>query len=178
MTDGRRIAVSGYADRIDETADGNLVITDHKTGSPRQLKKVSAAAPTEGGTKFQLPVYAAAALAARGETPGATDVAVRAEYSFFAKGGYERYGYTFDDAVWRQVAADLQLVVDGIESGLYPSVTEPPQYRYGIACDYCEPDGLGVAERFAEWDAKRADPRIQRWFPLDDPGVPDDGDDR
>jgi hypothetical protein len=63
------------------------------------------------------------------------------------------------------VTSDLGEVVAGIESGLYPAVTGPPKYEHFISCHYCQPDGLGVAERYAEWSAKQHDPRIARWFP-------------
>ena len=167
LADGRRLKVAGFADRIDRRPGGELVIMDHKTGSAEPFKKITSTDPTEGGTKFQLPIYAAAALAELGEQAGTSSTPVRAEYGFFERGGYERYGYSFDATVWAQVAADLQFVVDGIESGLYPPVTEPPQYRHRIDCWYCQPDGLGVEERYAEWSRKRHDPRLAAWFPVE-----------
>ena len=33
-----------------------------------------------------------------------------------------------------------------------------------MSCDYCEPDHLGTAERWSEWERKRLDPRVARWF--------------
>lgn len=170
LADGRRLAVAGFADRVDQTHDGALVIMDHKTGKADSFKKITGSDPTEGATKFQLPVYAAAALAAIGEDAGSTTTPVRAEYDFFERGGYERYGYSFDASVWQQVAADLQHVVDGVESGLFPAVTEPPQYQHYVGCWYCQPDGLGVDERYAEWSAKRHDPRLAPWFDDDEQG--------
>jgi RecB family exonuclease len=164
LADGRRLAVAGFADRIDRLRDGELVIMDHKTGKAEPFKKVTGADPTEGATKFQLPIYAAAALAVVGEQAGASATPVRAEYDFFDRGGYARYGYSFDSSVWQQVADDLQRVVDGIESGLFPAVTDPPQYQYYVGCWYCQPDGLGVDERYAEWSVKRNDPRLAPWF--------------
>ena len=78
LPDGRRLAVAGYVDRVDERADGDLIVMDHKSGDPKYYKGVTAEDPTEGGQKFQLPVYAAAALASHGEQAGASDVRVRA----------------------------------------------------------------------------------------------------
>ncbi len=173
IVDGRRIRVMGFADRVDRVDGGGLVIMDHKTGKADSFKKINDADPTEGGTKFQLPIYAAAALAAIGEEVGESDTPVRAEYDFFDRGGYERYGYSFDPDVWQQVSHDLQDVVDGIESGLFPAVTGPPKYRHYVECHYCEPDGLGVDERYADWSLKRSDPRVTRWFPDDDSTVDD-----
>ena len=164
LADGRRLAVAGFADRIDRRRNGELIIVDHKTGKADSFKKITGADPTEGRTKFQLPIYAAAALAAIGEQAGSSATPVRAEYGFFERGNYERYGYLFDDAVWAQVTDDLQQVVDGVESGLFPAVTEPPKYQHYIDCWYCQPDGLGVDERYAEWSIKQHDPRLTRWF--------------
>lgn len=163
LTDGRRLAVFGAADRIDRGRDGRLIIVDHKSGKADRFKKIDRSDPTEGGTKFQLPIYAAAALAAAGTDSGAT-TPVRAEYGFFERGNYERYGYDFDEEVWERVADDLQWVVDGIESGLFPAITEPPKYQHYVDCWYCQPDGLGVEERWGEWSRKRHDPRLSRWF--------------
>ena len=168
LPDGRRLAVAGYVDRVDEQADGDLIVMDHKTGRSDKFKAIDAAEPTEGRTRFQLPIYAAAALAQRGEAPGETSRRVLAEYDFFDRGGYARHGYTFDEAVWERVTDDLGEVVAGIESGLYPAVTEPPKYQHFIDCHYCQPDGLGVDERYDDWSRKRHDPRLTRWFPLDD----------
>ena len=46
---------------------------------------------------------------------------MRAEYTYF-KPAFKRVGLTLDDDVWRRISADLALVVDGIESGVYPAV--------------------------------------------------------
>jgi RecB family exonuclease len=168
IADGRRIAVHGSVDRVDRRHSGDLIVMDHKTGSDRNFKHITAADPTEGGTKFQLPTYAAAALALFGEgsSPSAENggIGVTAEYDFFQGGGYRRLGYRFDATVWQQVADDLDRLVSGVESGFFPAVTGPPQFEFFIECHYCQPDALGTAERFAEWDAKRRDPRLAPWF--------------
>jgi len=52
---------------------------------------------------------------------------------------------------------------------LYPAVTEPPKWEFFVACPYCQPDSLGVHERYAEWSVKQHDPRLAPWFPLDEP---------
>lgn len=170
---GRRLPVAGFVDRLDEQADGQLIVMDHKTGGAGDFTGITADDPTEGGTKFQLPIYAAAALSLRGELAGDTSTRVRAEYDFFEKGGYARPGYTFDEQVWARVADDLGAVVAGIESGLYPSVTEPPKFEFYIRCQFCQPDGLGVDERWAEWSVKRRDERLRPWFPIEEADVVD-----
>lgn len=171
--DGRRLAVTGFVDRIDRRPDGDLVVMDHKTGKADRFAGVTADDPTEGATKFQLPVYAAAALSLCGEQVDGTGIRVRAEYDFFGRGRYARLGYTFDRSVWEHVGRDLAHVVAGIESGLYPAVTDPPKFEYYIGCHYCQPDGLGVDERYEEWARKRSDPRLAPWFAVE--GADDDG---
>ncbi len=159
LPDGRSIAVVGSIDRIDELADGTLLVTDHKTGSTRGYTDVETD-PTSGGQHFQLPVYAAAARVFTGRA----DAPVRAEYAFFRKGDFKRLGTVFDDATWKLAVTQLGEVVAGIESGLFPATPEAPGWRLWVPCDYCEPDGLGTTERFPEWDRKRHDPRLARWF--------------
>ncbi|HWM20807.1 MAG TPA: PD-(D/E)XK nuclease family protein [Ilumatobacteraceae bacterium] len=161
LPSGRALAVKGSIDRVDIAADGTLFVTDYKTGSYRNFTEISDGDPTASGTRLQLPSYAAAALAVA-ERP---DAVVRAEYSFFKTGKYRRIGYTFTPEVWAEVGRWLDHVVDGIESGLYPPTPERPTWRSFAPCAYCEPDRLGTAERWNEWDRKRLDPRLQRWFP-------------
>jgi RecB family exonuclease len=168
LADGRRLAVRGGIDRIDRTPTG-LVVTDHKAGSARSYSTIDRTDPTSGGTRFQLPAYAAAATviaAEPGRLPGLESV--RAEYSFFGRGKYQRIGYDFDADVWARVATDLQHVVSGIEAGWFPAVAAKPKYRVRVECQYCEPDSLGTSERFAEWERKRLDPRLTPWFPADE----------
>ncbi len=175
LPDGRTLAVRGSVDRIDRRSNGELVVMDHKTGRDNDYKQIAASDPTEGSTKFQLPAYAAAALALFGSA--GSPQSVHAEYDFFERGGYRRHGYSFDDAVWEQVADDLGHLVSGIESGLFPATPEVPKWEFRIGCHYCQPDRLGVAERFGEWQLKQSDPRFAAWAPNDDGAgdVPDDG---
>lgn len=162
---GRTIGFAGTIDRVDELADGTLVVTDHKTGSPNGLDKLCADDPTLGGTRFQLPVYAAAARRALDRA----DAPVEAGYTFF-KPRFKRIAIRFDDEVWAHVGAAIGEVVDGIEAGVFPAVPEPPGWRLWVPCHYCEPDGLGTAERWAQWERKRHDPALARWFADDADG--------
>ena len=155
---GRTVGFTGSIDRVDELPDGTLVVVDHKTGKPNALAKISAEDPTLGGTRFQLPVYAAAARAVLGR-PAAR---VEAAYTFFQP--FARVPMVIDDAVERQVAHDLGRVVEGIESGRFPARAERPGWRRFPGCWYCEPDGLGTATRWAEWERKRHDPLLAAWF--------------
>jgi ATP-dependent helicase/nuclease subunit B len=168
LPDGRRIALRGTVDRVDRTRTGALVVTDHKSGGKNKFKDLSVDDPTAGGTLFQLPSYAAAARARFGDrhTP------VLAEYGLLRKGDYERPGFVFTPQADAAVSEMLAHVVAGIESGFFPNLPERPGWRFFVGCWYCEPDGLGASERWAEWQRKRHDPRLAPWFgsttPVDD----------
>jgi len=165
LPDGRAIAFRGSIDRVDRLPDHTLVVTDHKTGSKRKFKDLKDD-PTADGTLFQLPVYAAAART----LDGRPDAVVRAEYAFFAKEHFERLPVLFDETTWKLALARLADVVDGIEARLYPATPEPPGWRQWVPCRYCEPDELGTTERYPEWERKRHDPRLVRWFGPDADG--------
>jgi RecB family exonuclease len=156
---GRTLAVKGDIDRVDRTADGVLVVIDHKTGGAGSYSDIGADQPTAFGTRFQLPTYAAGAWAIAGER-----APVHAEYAFFARERFKRIGYDVDAAVWERVAADLGTVVAGIESGLYPNRPSVPGFQLYVECNYCQPDALGTSERWPEWERKRNDPRGAAWF--------------
>ncbi|HEU4840306.1 MAG TPA: PD-(D/E)XK nuclease family protein [Ilumatobacteraceae bacterium] len=162
---GRTIGFAGTIDRVDELPDGTLLVIDHKTGKPGELAKLSAEDPTLGATTFQLPVYAAAARHELGR-PAAP---VEAGYTFFRP--FKRVSIRFDDDVWARVGAALGRVVDGIEAGYFPPRPAQPGWRRYVPCWFCEPDGLGTAGRWAEWERKRRDPLLARWFgEPDEPG--------
>ena len=160
LPDGRRIALLGSIDRVDLTRSGQLVVTDHKTGGRNKFRDLSPEDPTAGGSLFQLPSYAAAARQRFGDP----DTPVVAEYGLLRKGDYARPGYELDADVDARVAASLARVVAGIETGYFPNRPERPGWRFFVGCHYCEPDGLGTAERWAEWQRKQHDPRLADWF--------------
>ena len=170
LLDGRSIPINGSIDRVDRAVDGSLVVTDHKSGR-NKYKDISVEDPTVHGSLFQLPSYAAAARAVLGEP----DAVVRAEYGLLRKGNYERPGVLIDEAVDGRVQEALSAVVAGIESGWFPNRPERPGWRMFVSCEYCEPDHLGTADRWAEWDRKHNDPRLRQWFG-DPVAADDDGD--
>ena len=101
---------------------------------------------------------------------------LRAEYSMFERGRYQRIGIEFGDDVWSQVSAELTNIVTGIESGWFPQTPPAPGFRFYTECLYCEPDELGTVDVHARWTVKRTDPRVTRWFgdAADQPAGPSD----
>ncbi|CAN5565827.1 hypothetical protein BH10ACT2_BH10ACT2_05020 [soil metagenome] len=156
LPDGSELRLRGTIDRIDRCADGTLVVTDHKTGKADSFKEVSDADPTATGTKLQLPAYGAVALAIDGLAPGSP---VLAEYGFLAAGNYARKTVTLTPAAWQTVGTVLQQIAQGIRSGLFVARPEKSQFRLSyVSCEYCDPDHLGTAELWAEFERKQSDP--------------------
>lgn len=157
LPDGTELRLRGMVDRIDRRADGTLVVTDHKTGKSEYFDDVSNDNPTASGTKLQLPAYGAAALAIAGMPPGSP---VHAEYSFLARGRYKRIGASLTPQAWQAVGVVLQAIDEGIQSGLFISRPEKSQFRLAgrVDCEYCDPDHLGTAELWAEFERKQHDP--------------------
>src|SRR5664280_2667556 len=73
-----RVLMVGSADKVDQTRDGVLLVTDIKTGSARTFTVLNDD-PVAGGTKLQLPVYAHAARQLLGGSK------VEAQYWFVRK---------------------------------------------------------------------------------------------
>jgi len=156
LPDGSELRLRGTIDRIDRCADGTLVVTDHKTGKADSFRDVSDADPTAGGTKLQLPAYGAAALAIAGLPPGSP---VHAEYGFLAVGNYTRKGADLTPETWQSVGVVLQRIAAGIRSGLFVARPEKSQFRLSyVSCEYCDPDHLGTAELWGEFERKQSDP--------------------
>jgi hypothetical protein len=173
LPDGSELRLRGMVDRIDRCADGTLVVTDHKTGRSEYFDDVSDDDPTAGGTKLQLPTYGAAALAIAKLPPNSP---VHAEYGFLSRGHYKRIGATLTPSAWQAVGVVLQGIAEGIRSGLFIARPEKSQFRRAgyISCEYCDPDHLGTAELWAEFDRKQHDPRLVTVLGVVDGGTVDD----
>ncbi|MGB8858058.1 MAG: PD-(D/E)XK nuclease family protein [Ilumatobacteraceae bacterium] len=158
LADGTPVHLRGSVDRIDRCADGTLVVTDHKTGRANDYRDITDLDPTAGGTKLQLPAYAAAALALAG--PGSTHTVI-AEYGFLAKAEFRRVTCTIGPQAWPQITAALRHILDGIRSGVFVARPEKSQFRLSFTpCEFCDPDHLGTAERWSQFERKLADPRV------------------
>ncbi|HVJ96763.1 MAG TPA: PD-(D/E)XK nuclease family protein, partial [Acidimicrobiia bacterium] len=58
LADGRTLRMRGKADRIDQRADGALVVIDYKTGRPDSYRDINGDDPVPRGRFLQLPIYA------------------------------------------------------------------------------------------------------------------------
>jgi hypothetical protein len=104
---------------------------------------------------LQLPVYARAARAAFGD-----DAPVEAFYWFVGRGNNRHIGYGVDDDVENVFLTAVRTIVDNIEAGVFVSSPPAPGPRPFVLCPFCDPDGLGTADRFREWERKYGAPDL------------------
>ena len=168
LGDGRRVALRGRIDRIDRDVRGGLVVTDYKTGSSYRYTSLSEEAPDADGRMLQLPVYGLAVRAVEGND----DLPVRVEYWFTSnKGRWKRVGYDLTDAVLDRFRTVLRVALDGIEAGHYPARVERPSSSPFPSCEWCDHDGLGLADAYREWERLRQHPALRAYVDLAEPGA-------
>jgi hypothetical protein len=166
LPDGRVLRVRGRIDRVDRTAEGAIHVLDYKTGSARGFEKLSADDPVAGGTKLQLPIYGLAGRLATAD-PAA---AVRAEYWFAtSRGAFKRVGYDITPEVLQTTVEVIDVIVRGVEGGVFPPRPSDLSTFFYIDCHTCDPDGLGTAELRKQWERKRADPALATYAQLAEP---------
>ncbi|AVZ40958.1 MULTISPECIES: PD-(D/E)XK nuclease family protein [unclassified Dietzia] len=109
------LLLAGSIDRLD-VRDGAQRVTDYKTGKPPGVElRPGEDDPTVAGTRFQLPLYAAAAASAR-HMPVS-----EARYWYCTeRGGFEQISLTISDAVMDRVRSDVGHLVDAIRRGWFP----------------------------------------------------------
>ncbi|WP_032402623.1 PD-(D/E)XK nuclease family protein [Rhodococcoides fascians] len=144
---GQKIAFAGKIDRIDRHTDGRIRVTDYKSGQATSYKKLSESEPTDGGTKFQLPVYGLLAL-----TMG-NDVTTR--YWFVNhKANYKTIGYPLTDAAVEVLKADIFRVHRMIRAGYFPP--RPPDSNWANPLI----DLIGKAGLERAWSSLRDVPEL------------------
>ncbi|HEX5096798.1 MAG TPA: PD-(D/E)XK nuclease family protein, partial [Acidimicrobiia bacterium] len=162
LTDGRSVRFNGAIDRVDRAATGNLVVFDYKTGSTSSYTGIGDDDPVTAGTHLQLPIYARVARELFAE-PG---TGAEAYYWFVGKGNDRWIGYEVSPDIDAVFDTALQLIVDGIEAGCFVARPAPPGPRPWVDCHFCDPDGLGTADRWREWERKADDPALVGYFAL------------
>ncbi len=164
-TSGRTVNLRGAIDRVDECADGSLHVLDYKTGKPGT---VSDDDPHDGGKRLQLLLYALAAAHELGRDP----TTVFSGYWFLkAKPEKQITGYVTGHGVTTSVLDVVDLIVEGIRRGVFPQHPEPTTRTNFVACEYCDPDGLGVAEAERRFQRKSSDPALADYVALARPAL-------
>ncbi len=162
---GRTLAFRGRIDRIDRAPDGGrLVVLDYKSGSVWDGHKNLHHDPVHRGQLLQLPVYALAAKAQFGAE------AVAAYYWFVTeRANYERKGYSVDERELARFGEALEVIVGGIENGLFPA--RPGQSRQdGFEnCRICPYDRVCPRDRLRAWERKRNASDLRPYLDLAEP---------
>lgn len=147
------VRFTGSIDRIDGHHDGRFRVTDYKTGQMTYSRGINEAAPTQGGKKFQLPVYGLFA-ATLGEQ-------VSARYWFAtSKGGFGLIEYPITDAVLDILRTDLTLVHEAVTAGYFPPRTADTFWADALVDLIGKPGlerawvNLGQAPEIADYIAK------------------------
>ncbi|KQS00737.1 hypothetical protein ASG12_07705 [Williamsia sp. Leaf354] len=113
---GGVVKFRGSIDRVDIHEDGRVRVTDYKSGQSKFYSDLTPQTPTDGGYKFQLPVYG---LAARG-----LGAEVSSRYWFITtKGGFDEIGYPLTEAVVDVLVDDMSLIHAAITAGYFPPRT-------------------------------------------------------
>ncbi|MEX0785540.1 MAG: PD-(D/E)XK nuclease family protein, partial [Dehalococcoidia bacterium] len=149
---GRELAFRGRIDRVDRAPDGDrLLVLDYKTGTPDlDMYKKLHVQPVSGGKLLQLPVYALAAQQRYGDVPA------EAYYWFVRPQQYERHGYAVEPAQLDEFGRALNVIVSGMENGLFPA--RPGKQSSGERfdnCGICPYDRLCSSDRARVWSRKR-----------------------
>lgn len=153
LPDGSSLGLQGAIDRVDQLADGRLVVVDYKTGS--SLRFGGQTGVFEGGRRLQHVLYAAAAERLFGRT------VARAEYQFPSRRS-ENYRARYDRG--RLVDDGLGLVTDLLDlvhNGWFLPTNVADDCRF---CDYAsvcrvQVDGYGkVASPLADWSRESQGP--------------------
>jgi len=166
LPDGRQLSFRGRADRVDVADDGTLFVIDYKTGGKGVYGQLGDDNPSLGGRRLQLPVYGIAARLAC----GAPEARVEAEYWFVsAKGRFERVTLHVTPELLGRVGDTLGVMVNGIESGVFPNHPMAASTSRRVECEYCDPDALGVIELRRQWDRKRQDLTLALYADLAEP---------
>ncbi|GAB3297336.1 PD-(D/E)XK nuclease family protein [Epidermidibacterium keratini] len=156
----------GAIDKVDETRDGTIHVTDIKTGSPERFRRISEANPVASGAKLQLPLYAHAARARLGRA----DAQVEAHYWFVLRENH-RVRVPLTPDVEATYDHTLSTLVESIQHGLYPQrAPDKADYAF-IACHYCNPDGLGHVEPRRRWEQVRDYPVLRTLMRVIEPDV-------
>jgi ATP-dependent helicase/nuclease subunit B len=163
LPDGRSIAVRGSIDLVDETAEGDLVVIDYKTGARTPISEDE---PHKNGQKLQLVLYANAARVVLGRP----DATVDSRYWHIrAKDKYATAGYVVTPRIEAVVLDAVATIVDGIEQGVFPQHPDTSTRNSWISCHFCDPDGLGTSEARRRLGRMADDPSLASFLSLAEP---------
>ncbi len=173
LPDGTEIAFRGYIDRVDRGPDGELRVTDYKTGRAEKLKVVSKAEPLarlDGGKKLQLPVYA---LALEEEAAGKP---ISARYWFITeRENFEQALLPLDAPTREKFGQVVQVLADTMRQGYFPAVPgdEDGWNNSYTNCLYCPYDRIcAPGQRLEIWKQWKDGPVVRDFAALAEGALP------
>ena len=168
LADGRSVQFRGRADRVDRSPDGELVVSDYKTGRQTGIARLGDD-PLDGGRRLQLPLYAMAARQAF-----AHGGPVRARYWMVsAERSAALYELELTEPVERHFGEVVGRITAGIEAGCFPAIPGPPREHGFEGCAWCDFDRVCPATRDRQWAAKRAGAELAPVVELVDAEAPE-----
>jgi ATP-dependent helicase/DNAse subunit B len=172
LPDGTEIAFRGYIDRVDRGPNGELMVTDYKTGRSTKFKVVGKPDPRvrlDGGKRLQLPVYA---LALEEEAQGKP---ISARYWFITeRENYEQAVLPLDGPTREAFGDVLQVLADTMRQGYFPAVPGEEDGRTNSYsnCLYCPYDRIcAPSQRLEIWKQWKGGPVVREFAALSE-GTP------
>lgn len=157
LADSKKISFKGVIDRIDTGANMVMVI-DYKTGSSKNYpsKKQD---PFNSGTRLQLPVYAMAA-----KNMYKDERETRAAYWFVSAAGKFLFKeMSFNAEAEKQFSRLVEIIVNGIESGIFPA---NPGGENSPNCQYCDYQTVCPADADLAWQRKSVNPELKAYLDM------------
>ncbi len=157
LPDGRSVMLRGAIDRVDQTHTGELIVIDYKTGSNRGYANLDPENPTPDGSHLQLVLYS---LAAREILQRPTAASTGKYWFVTRKGGFTTAGYRIEPEAEELALGVVSRIIDGIAAGHFPQHPALPKSRPWVDCQFCEPDSLGLAHQYADWQRIQNDSEL------------------
>jgi RecB family exonuclease len=152
------VAFRGTIDRVDQRADGSAVVTDYKTGRADHFRHIEDD-HFAGGRSVQLPLYAAAVGAARGQPVDS------AYWCVSEREDFSRYGFTVDGAEVDALGQVVGVLTEAMASGQFPGNPGEEDTPSG-ACSFCPYQAVCPQDRFRAWQQVRQDPALSAYTGL------------
>lgn len=153
---GRTLQFRGFADRVDTTAAGEVIVSDYKTGGITKYKGLKDD-PVQAGKTLQLGLYAEAALRETGLKQATSNY-----WLLEADAKDTRKGYRWTPDVRSRFIEVLTTITDGIEGGLFAAT--PGEWNIfrqtNESCTYCDFDSLCPRSRGDQAEAKAHAPEL------------------
>src|SRR6185312_10993819 len=153
LVDDERLLFQGSIDRIDRNGDGDVHVTDYKTGSGRSYEGLTEDAVL-AGQHLQLALYN---QAARANLPDAGTV--RSSFWFITSAAkFERVEVRSTPEVDQRLADVLGIITRGIRGGVFPLVPGGEGQRGPENCVYCDYNRICPIRRDLLAQQKAGDP--------------------